>query len=121
MNTDVLYFVHPGTPKAAAGPGHYRRRPAVEQVQKSFPKHQTLYVARLKLVFQGRCAYNIPELFLSRIAVCFTVVAFHIFKFSCIIIPVLFLDNNNRVKLLSEPGTAGSDYINASFVSVSTS
>ncbi|XP_030586423.1 phosphatidylinositol phosphatase PTPRQ isoform X2 [Archocentrus centrarchus] len=25
--------------------------------------------------------------------------------------------NNNRVKLLSEPGTAGSDYINASFVS----
>uniref|UniRef100_A0A3B3BK83 Tyrosine-protein phosphatase domain-containing protein n=1 Tax=Oryzias melastigma TaxID=30732 RepID=A0A3B3BK83_ORYME len=25
--------------------------------------------------------------------------------------------NNNRVKLLSEPGTAGSDFINASFVS----
>lgn len=33
----------------------------------------------------------------------------------------LCLDNNNRVKLLSEPGTAGSDYINASFVSVSIS
>lgn len=32
----------------------------------------------------------------------------------------LCLDNNNRVKLLSEPGTAGSDYINGSFVSVST-
>lgn len=31
----------------------------------------------------------------------------------------LCLDNNNRVKLLSEPGSAGSDYINASFVSVS--
>lgn len=31
----------------------------------------------------------------------------------------LHLDNNNRVKLLSEPGMAGSDYINASFVSVS--
>lgn len=28
-------------------------------------------------------------------------------------------DNNNRVKLLSEPGSAGSDYINASFISVS--
>uniref|UniRef100_A0A672PV90 Uncharacterized protein n=1 Tax=Sinocyclocheilus grahami TaxID=75366 RepID=A0A672PV90_SINGR len=28
-----------------------------------------------------------------------------------------FLDNNNRVKLLSEPGMPGSDYINASFVS----
>lgn len=31
----------------------------------------------------------------------------------------LCLDNNNRVKLLSEAGSAGSDYINASFVSVS--
>lgn len=29
-----------------------------------------------------------------------------------------FSDNNNRVKLLSEPGIPGSDYINASFVSV---
>lgn len=29
------------------------------------------------------------------------------------------LDNNNRVKLLSEPGMPGSDYINASFISVS--
>ena len=28
-------------------------------------------------------------------------------------------DNNNRVKLLSEPGMPGSDYINASFISVS--
>lgn len=39
------------------------------------------------------------------------------------ILPFVFsklcLDNNNRVKLLSEPGSAGSDYINASFVSVS--
>jgi len=31
----------------------------------------------------------------------------------------LCLDNNNRVKLLSEPGMPGSDYINASFISVS--
>lgn len=37
------------------------------------------------------------------------------------LLTMLCLDNNNRVKLLSEPGTAGSDYINASFVSVSTS
>lgn len=35
--------------------------------------------------------------------------------------PLCLLDNNNRVKLLSEPGIPGSDYINASFVSVSTS
>ncbi|MEQ2262201.1 hypothetical protein XENORESO_001073, partial [Xenotaenia resolanae] len=35
----------------------------------------------------------------------------------CFLLVLLRLDNNNRVKLLSEPGMAGSDYINASFVS----
>lgn len=33
---------------------------------------------------------------------------------------IFFLDNNNRVKLIADASIPGSDYINASYVSVSS-